>query len=67
MVQALGRALPGDLLVLAQDGEQLQLLEMVAQQDFRRPVGRRTHAAVASNEAYSAGSVASTFASGRFG
>jgi hypothetical protein len=36
MVHALGGALPGELLVLAQHRGQLQLLQVVAQQDLRR-------------------------------
>ena len=34
VIQPLGRALPGNLLVLAQDGGQLQLLEVMAEQDL---------------------------------
>jgi hypothetical protein len=36
MVHALGGALPGKFLVLAQHGGQLQLLQVVAQEDLRR-------------------------------
>jgi hypothetical protein len=43
MVHAFGRALPGYLLVLAQDGGQLQLLEVMAEQDLRRLIGRGAH------------------------
>ena len=35
MVHAFGRALPGQLVVLAVEGRQAQLLEMVLQQDLR--------------------------------
>ena len=36
MIDALGRALPGDLVLLAQEGRQLQGLEVVGEQDLRR-------------------------------
>ncbi len=36
VVDALGRALPGQLVVLAQEGRQLQRLEVMRQQDLRR-------------------------------
>ena len=45
MIETLCRALAGDLLVLAQDGGQLQLLEVVTEQDLRCLVGRRGHGA----------------------
>ena len=41
MVDALRRALPGELVVLAQEGRQLECLEVVRQQEL----GRVAHAA----------------------
>ena len=35
VVRALGRALPGQLVVLAQEGRQLERLEVVRQQELR--------------------------------
>ena len=41
MIHALGGALPGELVVLAQEGRQLQRLEVMRQQEL----GRVAHAA----------------------
>ena len=41
MVDALGGALPGELVVLAQEGRQLERLEVMGEQDL----GRVAHAA----------------------
>ncbi len=51
MVDVLGRALPGQPLVLAQRRRQLQLLEVVAQQDLGRLGGGGHAGAPASSPA----------------
>ena len=42
MIQAFGRALAGELLALAQEGRQLQRLELMGKQDLRARRSRRT-------------------------
>lgn len=69
MVDVLGGALPRELLVLAQYGWQLQLLQMMTQQDPGR-LGRGGHAgasapAPANRLMQLAADVVSTVASGR--
>ena len=62
MVDAFGGALPGDLVVLAQEGRQLQRLEVVRQQDLRRVAH---DAAPASSSMYERAEVVATVALGR--
>ena len=50
MIDALGGTLPGELVVLAQEGRQLERLEMMGQQDLRgvahaRPPDQQAHVA----------------------
>ncbi len=62
IVDAFGGALAGDLVVLAQEGRQLQRLEVVGQQDLRR-VGH--DAAPARSSMYERADVVATVAFGR--
>jgi len=64
IVDAFGGALPSDLVVLAQEGRQLQRLEVVGQQNLRR-VAHDT--APASSSMYERADVVITVALGRYG
>ena len=62
MVDALGGALPGELVVLAQEGRQLERLEVMGEQKL----GRVAHdAAPASRSMYALAEVVATVALGR--
>ena len=62
MVDALGGALPGELVVLAQEGRQLQRLEVMGEQEL----GRVGHdAAPVSRPRYVLAEVVATWACGR--
>jgi len=64
MIDALGRALTGDLVIFAQERWKLERFQMVSQQDLRR-VG---HAAPSARRAmYERAEVVATVARGRYG